>query len=338
MSVRHLELADFRIFRGVSVDLGARGDHGHHGVERHREDQRARSTGLSRDPALLPRRAARGHGAHRRRERHRAGRARRPRQPHPGGGADPARRTQPHQGEPQGGQRQARSSVPPPRARSSRPRTSSSSAAVRRGGATSSTTRWRCSTPRGPGPPTRPTGSCASARRCCASRAAGAGAEVTATLDVWDQRLADAGKVLVAARERLVADLDPAGRRRPTATWPARGDDGARRASATCGAGTATSSTRWPPPGGTTCAGASTRWGPTATTSSSRSRGGRPRTHASQGEQRCLALALRLGVHELIRARTAAGPDPAPRRRLLRARPGPQPRPGGRAARRASRS
>ena len=36
-----------------------------------------------------------------------------------------------------------------------------------------------------------------------------AGAEVTATLDVWDQRLADAGKVLVAARERLVADLDP---------------------------------------------------------------------------------------------------------------------------------
>ena len=36
-----------------------------------------------------------------------------------------------------------------------------------------------------------------------------AGSEVTATLDVWDQRLADAGKVLVAARERLVADLDP---------------------------------------------------------------------------------------------------------------------------------
>jgi DNA replication and repair protein RecF len=28
------------------------------------------------------------------------------------------------------------------------------------------------------------------------------------------------------------------------------------------------------------------------------------RTHASQGEQRCLALALRLGVHELIRSRT----------------------------------
>jgi DNA replication and repair protein RecF len=32
------------------------------------------------------------------------------------------------------------------------------------------------------------------------------------------------------------------------------------------------------------------------------------RTHASQGEQRCLALALRLGVHRLIRARTALVP------------------------------
>ena len=32
------------------------------------------------------------------------------------------------------------------------------------------------------------------------------------------------------------------------------------------------------------------------------------RTHASQGEQRCLALALRLGVHELVRTRTALVP------------------------------
>ncbi len=36
-----------------------------------------------------------------------------------------------------------------------------------------------------------------------------AGPEVGTTLDVWDQRLADAGKVLVAARERLAADLEP---------------------------------------------------------------------------------------------------------------------------------
>ena len=32
------------------------------------------------------------------------------------------------------------------------------------------------------------------------------------------------------------------------------------------------------------------------------------RTHASQGEQRSLALALRLGVHELVRARTPLVP------------------------------
>ena len=79
----------------------------------------------------------------------------------------------------------------------------------RRADATSSTTPWRCSTPRGPGRPTRPTGCCASAPRCSASRAAGSAPDVVTTLDVWDQRLADAGKVLVAARERLVADLEP---------------------------------------------------------------------------------------------------------------------------------
>ena len=32
------------------------------------------------------------------------------------------------------------------------------------------------------------------------------------------------------------------------------------------------------------------------------------RTHASQGEQRCLALALRLGIHELVRAATPVAP------------------------------
>ena len=32
------------------------------------------------------------------------------------------------------------------------------------------------------------------------------------------------------------------------------------------------------------------------------------RSHASQGEQRCLALALRLGIHELVRTRTDLRP------------------------------
>ena len=48
--------------------------------------------------------------------------------------------------------------------------------------------------------------------------------------------------------------------------------------------------------------------GPTVTTCSSRLTGREARTHASQGEQRCLALALRLGVHRLIRARTPLVP------------------------------
>jgi DNA replication and repair protein RecF len=32
------------------------------------------------------------------------------------------------------------------------------------------------------------------------------------------------------------------------------------------------------------------------------------RTHASQGEQRCLALALRIGIHQLVVARTGIVP------------------------------
>ena len=46
----------------------------------------------------------------------------------------------------------------------------------------------------------------------------------------------------------------------------------------------------------------------TATTSFSSLDGREARTHASQGEQRCLALALRLGVHELVRTTDALCP------------------------------
>ena len=134
-------------------------------------------------------------------------------------------------------------------------------------------------------------------------RAAG---EVAATLDVWDQRLADAGKVLVAARERLVADLDPlvataygrlAGVENPVLlaqryqrSW--HGDlldalavhrtDDLRRGVNTVG--------------------------PHRDDLLLEIEGREARTHASQGEQRCVALALRLGVHELIRSRTALIP------------------------------
>jgi DNA replication and repair protein RecF len=126
--------------------------------------------------------------------------------------------------------------------------------------------------------------------------------EVTATLDVWDQRLADAGKVLAAARERLVADLDPlvasayshlAGAgdevltvQRYVRSW---GGDlldalaASRRDDLRRGVNTV---------------------GPHRDDLLLQIDGREARTHASQGEQRCLALALRLGVHRLIRART----------------------------------
>lgn len=130
--------------------------------------------------------------------------------------------------------------------------------------------------------------------------------DVTTTLDVWDQRLADAGKVLVAARERLVADLEqPVGsvyarlageggralvRQQYVRSW--EGDlldalvasrvDDLRRGVNTVG--------------------------PQRDDLLLEIDGREARTHASQGEQRCLALALRLGVHDLVRARTPLVP------------------------------
>jgi DNA replication and repair protein RecF len=130
--------------------------------------------------------------------------------------------------------------------------------------------------------------------------------DVAVTLDVWDRRLADAGKILVAARERLVADLvdlvGPAyarlagvGDATPVRlayarSWDAdllealaasRADD-LRRGVNTVG--------------------------PHRDDLVLLLDGREARSHASQGEQRCLALALRLGVHHLVRARTPLVP------------------------------
>ena len=133
-----------------------------------------------------------------------------------------------------------------------------------------------------------------------------AGGDVVATLDVWDQRLADAGKVLVAARERLASDLEPlvgsaysrlAGasdrvlvQQRYARSW--EGDlldalGASRTADLRRGVNTV---------------------GPHRDDLFLAIEGHEARTHASQGEQRCLALALRLSVHELVRARTALEP------------------------------
>ena len=78
--------------------------------------------------------------------------------------------------------------------------------------------------------------------------------DVATTLDVWDQRLADAGKVLVAARERVVADLEPL----VAATYNRLAGARERRpwsASPTSAPGRAISSTRSRPAGTTTCGG-----------------------------------------------------------------------------------
>jgi DNA replication and repair protein RecF len=129
-----------------------------------------------------------------------------------------------------------------------------------------------------------------------------AGEEVTATLDVWDQRLVDAGKVLVAARERLVTELEPlvgsayshlagVGDQVVTVLRYIRSWDGdlldalaaSRKDDLRRGVNTV---------------------GPHRDDLLLEIEGREARTHASQGEQRCLALALRLGVHQLIRSRT----------------------------------
>jgi DNA replication and repair protein RecF len=132
------------------------------------------------------------------------------------------------------------------------------------------------------------------------------GGDVATTLDVWDQRLADAGKILVTARERLLVALDgfvgPAYSRlagmgdqvvvaqRYTRSWEgdlldalgaSRADD-LRRGVNTVG--------------------------PHRDDVLLSIDGREARTHASQGEQRCLALALRIGIHQLVVERTPLTP------------------------------
>jgi DNA replication and repair protein RecF len=131
-------------------------------------------------------------------------------------------------------------------------------------------------------------------------------ADVASTLDVWDQRLADAGKVLVTARERLVVALDefvaPAyGRlagvpdqivvsQQYVRSWSGELLDALaehRRDDLRRGVNTV---------------------GPHRDDLLLTLEGREARTHASQGEQRCLALALRIGVHQLVVARTELTP------------------------------
>ncbi|MGI8793976.1 MAG: DNA replication/repair protein RecF [Acidimicrobiales bacterium] len=121
-------------------------------------------------------------------------------------------------------------------------------------------------------------------------------AEVEATLDVWDAKLAQTGEALVAAREELVADLAPA---------VAVAYDQVAHTSAEVTVGYVRS---WD--GGLAEAVAASRRddlrrgvtlvGPHRDDLAVAIAGLPSRTHASQGEQRSLALALRLAAHQVV--------------------------------------
>jgi DNA replication and repair protein RecF len=155
------------------------------------------------------------------------------------------------------------------------------------------------------------------------------GPDVLTTLDVWDQRLSDAAKILVAARERLVSALAPG----VDAIYGRLAGNGAD-STAVCTTDSRAESTA-DSTGNTEAPTVAVQYqrswegdlqtALTATRADDLRRGvntvgphrddlvvrldGLPaRTHASQGEQRCLALALRLNLHAIVRERTTLRP------------------------------
>lgn len=137
-------------------------------------------------------------------------------------------------------------------------------------------------------------------------------AEVAVTLDVWDERLAAAGTALAHAREELAASLVPyvegsyaalsagpdgpgEGRGTPVALFYHRSWEGEL--------GAALAAVRRED-----LRRAATSVGPHRDDLLLAIAGRDARLQASQGEQRCLALALRLGVHRLVTARSGVVP------------------------------
>jgi DNA replication and repair protein RecF len=130
--------------------------------------------------------------------------------------------------------------------------------------------------------------------------------EVRATLDVWDQRLAEVGEVLVSARQALAAALADVVGKAYARLAGAAGRDLVALSYAPSWegdlAGALAASRR------EDVRRAVNTVGPHRDDLILRIDGREARTHASQGEQRCLALALRLGVHRLVCARTPLRP------------------------------
>jgi DNA replication and repair protein RecF len=129
--------------------------------------------------------------------------------------------------------------------------------------------------------------------------------DVEATLDVWDRKLADAGEALAMARVELVAELQPV-LGDVYATVAQRAVDVTASYQSTwleTGLGAALHAARR-----TDLARATSTVGPHRDDLELRVDGRPARTHASQGEQRSLALALRLASHHVVTAATGAAP------------------------------
>ena len=129
--------------------------------------------------------------------------------------------------------------------------------------------------------------------------------EVATTLDVWDAKLGELGDRLGRARARLVDQLQPTVAERYNQVASAASDvtlayDAPWRAQ---GLAAALAATR----DADVRRGASTV-GPQRDELVCHISGLAARTHASQGEQRSLALALRLAGHEVVRATTGTSP------------------------------
>lgn len=129
--------------------------------------------------------------------------------------------------------------------------------------------------------------------------------EVELTLDVFDAKLVDAGEALASARRNLVAALEP--------LLGAAYDAVAREAAAV----TAVYAPRWMDEGLAAALAAARRddlrrgvstVGPHRDELELAIAGLPARTHASQGEQRSLALALRLAAHHVVADKTGSSP------------------------------
>jgi DNA replication and repair protein RecF len=130
--------------------------------------------------------------------------------------------------------------------------------------------------------------------------------EIEATLDVWDERLARAAEVLVGARRVLLEQLIPLTSQAygALADTPADVDVQLRYQQSWEGAYDEALSQRRSEDlkrGATTA-------GPHRDDVAIQLNGRDSRVQASQGEQRCLALALRLGIHHLLTKRLGRPP------------------------------